>query len=541
MPTAISVSNEERPSVLARTNGVDLETRLVRAVLARESVVAITGAAGSGKTTLLNRTIPVLSRSEVRVVQIGSPEKEPLDVRQMLDQLIDTAPDSGDDPARRFVAALTRPRANERQLALFIDDAQTLTNETFDCLGLVASAASVGPLPLQIVLAGRPDMWNRIRAHPALTANGIATQLVCRPEAGCVGQESAGQERADQERADQERAGPRPFGDLFEPGPWDPPSEPPPRPGRGIAAPVVPGAGQFKPVPPRAIPIRKNVLGRRERSRGRLAWAAAAVGLLAAIQGVTFWDRLPMDEIKGLLGFAAAPRTPAGLGSPARTQPTFAPEDRGPVEAATPLPAAPPETPTIVPPAAAAALATAPAPDTAPAAAVLRQEPSVVSAPAAPPVPPPNVPAAGPAPSAPAPPVQPSAAAEASAPAPEPAPVENRPQTPSAPATSTPAASTTATASPGLVEALLARGDALLETGDIVAARLLYERAAASSSGRGALAAGMTYDPRFLAQIGSRGIAADPRAAAAWYRRASTLGEPQAALLLTRLGVQGND
>ena len=49
--------------------------------------------------------------------------------------------------------------------------------------------------------------------------------------------------------------------------------------------------------------------------------------------------------------------------------------------------------------------------------------------------------------------------------------------------------------------ALVARGDAMLELGDVSAARLLYERAAALGNAKAATAAGKTYDPAFLISI----------------------------------------
>ena len=79
----------------------------------------------------------------------------------------------------------------------------------------------------------------------------------------------------------------------------------------------------------------------------------------------------------------------------------------------------------------------------------------------------------------------------------------------------------------------------MLALGDVSAARLLYERAA-STSGHAAAAAGKTYDPAFLAQIGARGIPSDPGAAAEWYRKAVALGDPEADQLLRRLPVQSN-
>jgi hypothetical protein len=85
---------------------------------------------------------------------------------------------------------------------------------------------------------------------------------------------------------------------------------------------------------------------------------------------------------------------------------------------------------------------------------------------------------------------------------------------------STPAA---AAESPEMVNVLLRRGDAMLRKGDVVSARLFYERAAAAGSGQGATGAGKTYDPKFLASIDAIGMKGDVARAIEWYRVASTL------------------
>ena len=95
-------------------------------------------------------------------------------------------------------------------------------------------------------------------------------------------------------------------------------------------------------------------------------------------------------------------------------------------------------------------------------------------------------------------------------------------------------------ASPAAVAALLARGDALIAIGNVAAARLVYQRAAAHASARAATAMGKTYDPRFLQAIGAIGVVADPDAAAAWYRRGSTLGDEDATPLLGGLEVKAS-
>jgi TPR repeat protein len=82
---------------------------------------------------------------------------------------------------------------------------------------------------------------------------------------------------------------------------------------------------------------------------------------------------------------------------------------------------------------------------------------------------------------------------------------------------------------------LLSRGNARLALGDISAARLLYERAAALGSARAATALGNTYDGAFLGSIQAKGIVADQAAAIVWYRKAAALGDTEAVRQLKRL------
>ncbi|MEN0073565.1 MAG: C39 family peptidase [Paracraurococcus sp.] len=91
------------------------------------------------------------------------------------------------------------------------------------------------------------------------------------------------------------------------------------------------------------------------------------------------------------------------------------------------------------------------------------------------------------------------------------------------------AAAMPATAPTTPLDALQRRGEAMLALGDISAARLLYERAAAAGSASAARALGETYDPAVLTQLGVRGLQADPARAVAWYERAASLGDVEAA------------
>jgi len=71
------------------------------------------------------------------------------------------------------------------------------------------------------------------------------------------------------------------------------------------------------------------------------------------------------------------------------------------------------------------------------------------------------------------------------------------------------------------VEAYLGRAQDYLRSGDVAAARLLYERLAAAGDARGMTELGRTYDPRVLSRWGVVGLAADPQRAEHWYRKAA--------------------
>jgi TPR repeat protein len=75
---------------------------------------------------------------------------------------------------------------------------------------------------------------------------------------------------------------------------------------------------------------------------------------------------------------------------------------------------------------------------------------------------------------------------------------------------------------------LLQRGDAMLQLGDVSAARLLYTRAAELGSGTAAVELAKTYDPTFLTDHNLRGVKPDPAEATRWYQRAADMGLTEA-------------
>ena len=77
------------------------------------------------------------------------------------------------------------------------------------------------------------------------------------------------------------------------------------------------------------------------------------------------------------------------------------------------------------------------------------------------------------------------------------------------------------------VKLLTDRGKQFFEVGDLIAARILFMRAANAGDAAAAVAMGATYDPVVLADRGVRGVAADLDKARSWYERAKEMGSPE--------------
>jgi hypothetical protein len=122
----------------------------------------------------------------------------------------------------------------------------------------------------------------------------------------------------------------------------------------------------------------------------------------------------------------------------------------------------------------------------------------------------------------------PSSPAAASAPAMPDAPAVSDAALPASPGAAESTALAQSDGASDEIITLIARGDQFLTTGDIVSARLYYERAANAGSGHAAMLMGETFDPAFLGRAGVRGVRGDADTAAAWYRRARDLGDRDA-------------
>jgi TPR repeat protein len=82
---------------------------------------------------------------------------------------------------------------------------------------------------------------------------------------------------------------------------------------------------------------------------------------------------------------------------------------------------------------------------------------------------------------------------------------------------------------------LMTRARSLLTFGDVIAARLLLERAASARDASAAFLLARTYDPAVLGVGDPRSIAPDPVMAREWYRKAASFGSAEAQQRLAQL------
>jgi TPR repeat protein len=78
------------------------------------------------------------------------------------------------------------------------------------------------------------------------------------------------------------------------------------------------------------------------------------------------------------------------------------------------------------------------------------------------------------------------------------------------------------------IEHLIKKGEQFLVAGDVVAARIAFQRAAEAGDGNAAIALGTTYDPTELAKLGVVGMRGDVAKARSWYQKAEELGSGEA-------------
>jgi hypothetical protein len=90
---------------------------------------------------------------------------------------------------------------------------------------------------------------------------------------------------------------------------------------------------------------------------------------------------------------------------------------------------------------------------------------------------------------------------------------------------------------PEEIKLLIKQGEQLVAAGDLVTARVAFQRAAEADDASAAMALAATYDPAILAKLGVVGVSGDIEKARSWYQKAESLGSPEAT---RRLGLLAN-
>jgi hypothetical protein len=91
-----------------------------------------------------------------------------------------------------------------------------------------------------------------------------------------------------------------------------------------------------------------------------------------------------------------------------------------------------------------------------------------------------------------------------------------------------PASKATRMLEPEEIKLLMEQGQQFIAAGDVVTARMVFQRAAEAGDADAAVALGGTYDPIVFAKLGVAGLGADVEKARTWYQKAESLGSAEA-------------
>jgi hypothetical protein len=91
-----------------------------------------------------------------------------------------------------------------------------------------------------------------------------------------------------------------------------------------------------------------------------------------------------------------------------------------------------------------------------------------------------------------------------------------------------PASKATRVLDPEEIKLLIKQAEQFMASGDVVTARIAFQRAAEAGDADAALALGATYDPIVLASLGVAGLGANVEKARMWYQKAESLGSTEA-------------
>jgi type II secretory pathway predicted ATPase ExeA len=130
----------------------------------RKGLITLTGEVGTGKTTLLDKIIRDLG-STIQVIFISYDQLNSTELIQLVCRELGLLSDRQDrvsriEQLRHYLIAQFR---RHRIVALLIDEAQNLSDETFESVRFLSNFQYDGEKLLQIVLTGQPELQHRLR------------------------------------------------------------------------------------------------------------------------------------------------------------------------------------------------------------------------------------------------------------------------------------------------------------------------------------------------------------------------------------------
>ena len=129
----------------------------------KKGLIVITGEVGTGKTTLLDKVIRDLG-STIQVIFISYDQLNSTELIQLVSRELGLVSDGQDrvgsiEQLREYLIAQFRRR---RIVTLLIDEAQNLSDETFESVRFLSNFQYSGEKLLQIVLTGQPELQFRL-------------------------------------------------------------------------------------------------------------------------------------------------------------------------------------------------------------------------------------------------------------------------------------------------------------------------------------------------------------------------------------------
>lgn len=137
---------------------------LVYAIKSGEGIIKVVGEVGSGKT-MLCRMLEVRLSDEVDVVYIANPSLSPDNILHVIAhelQLEVSNETSKVDIMHRIQAHLLKKHAANRQVVLFVEEAQSMPIETLEEIRLLSNLETDENKLLQMVLFGQPELDEKL-------------------------------------------------------------------------------------------------------------------------------------------------------------------------------------------------------------------------------------------------------------------------------------------------------------------------------------------------------------------------------------------